>query len=342
MEQNRGSRLYEHYRFSPERVLPCHKMKSLKLILLLIILSLLLFSFSNWINSKKINNLTENTCTPQDSLWSAVDSLLFKQYVQLLEKVDRCDTTIYTPAYTPHNTHFYELGKTDRGKILLTITGHSCGHTGSCGDRILVFKESGDILLETCGFLDHVSDTITHGICTFFTQSRGYQTGPAKWKTWWTGEAFKTKAISRNNIPWSILEQLPLEQECGSLYDCYMLDHLNMRDMDMDKKGTKAVLVTLPAFYLKADKSKDGQSYWLFTTQNKEDYQWLRELNNVWTIAFDEDTTNEYYDILIKEYEVAEDSPYYFFKKKYVWNGAQYKEVLLKKVSFLDAVKEEE
>ncbi|NOQ71784.1 MAG: hypothetical protein GQ574_07280 [Crocinitomix sp.] len=255
------------------------------------------------------------------------NDIVFEDYVEILKKNDSC--SIYDPnsvsIYTKENTSLYPLGNIGDSKIVLIETEKGCGYTGSCGNRCLIIKDSTEILYQNCGFIDHVSDSIYNGINTFFDLSRGYQTGYLKYKVFWTGNEFDSKKISRNDIPWSVLTQLPLDkEECvASNYDCFDVGALKMEEIIIGEKGETGLMISAPHYIFENNMSIIEEEYWLFATENKEEYHLLNTFHNVSEVLLDEKSENGYYNILTEE---TDSNSFLYVQKVYKWDDKSYVE----------------
>jgi hypothetical protein len=251
-----------------------------------------------------------------------VAQIQFEEQVEILKIADKClDEKL--PIYTRENTWFYELGTNEDSLILLVKTYVGCGYTGSCGDRILLIVGT-EMQWSFCGLLDHVSDSLINGgVKSFFLTNRGYQTGELKHRHDWNGVDFDSKTISRNNIPWDILRQLPLdEEECvSSYYDCFAVDEIELQELEIGVKGEKGILVS-PLYTFFDNKNSIGdKEYWLFKVEEKERYELLNKFQNVTEFLLTRNSRNGHYNIYTEE---TDSNSYSTMKKEYIWEKERY------------------
>lgn len=250
-------------------------------------------------------------------------AIKFDQQVEVLKIADKClDEEI--PIYTKENTWFYELGRKENFLILLVKTYVGCGYTGSCGDRILLIIGT-QMKWSFCGLLDHVSDSLVNGgVKSFFLTNRGYQTGELKHRHDWNRVDFDSKTISRNNIPWDILRQLPLdEEECvSSNYDCFAVDEIELQELELGVKGEKGVLVSPRyTFFDNKNNNTRDKEYWLFKVEEKERHRLLNKFQNVTEFLLTRKSKNGHYNIYTEE---TDSNSYSTMKKEYIWKNKRY------------------
>jgi hypothetical protein len=251
-------------------------------------------------------------------------AIKFDQQVERLKMADKC-LEEEIPRYTKENTWFYELGRREDSLILLVKTYVGCGYTGSCGNRILLIIGT-QMKWSFCGLLDHVSDRLINGgVKSFFLTNRGYQTGKLKHRYDWNGVGFDSKTISRNNIPWDILRQLPLDEEkcVSSNYDCFAVDEIELQKLELGVKGEKGVLVS-PRYTFFDNKNNTGdKEYWLFKVEEKERYKLLNKFQNVTEFLLTRKSRNGHYNIYTEE---TDSNSYLSVKKEYIWGNEEYVE----------------
>ncbi|MGB1204357.1 MAG: hypothetical protein ACPG5B_01855 [Chitinophagales bacterium] len=271
-------------------------------------------------------NVSKNENYKQNSKKIDLYSTDFQSYVKILAKVDSCDTTLYTQNYTKENTTFYQLSKNKKESILLVETEKSCGYTGSCGNRVLVIKNEQDIVFQSCAFIDHILDTTTDDIHDFLLFWRSYNTGNRQVKAFWTGEKFEIKMISSNNIPWSILLQLPWKDKAtyrDKNFDVHALSSLEMQNITIGVNGEKATLITGDDYLFADYGSEYYRTYWLFNTKNNEEYELLNTFYEVRELKLTQNITNEYYNLWISKY-LGKSPSYYFEETEYLWKDSLY------------------
>ncbi|MBL4649559.1 MAG: hypothetical protein JKY03_07490 [Aureispira sp.] len=249
-------------------------------------------------------------------------AIKFDEQVEILKIADKClDEEI--PVYTKENTWFYELGTNEDSLMLLVETYVGCGYTGSCGNRILLVIGT-EMKWSFCGLLDHVSDSLVNGgVKSFFLTNRGYQTGKLKHRHDWNGVDFDSKNISRNNIPWDILRQLPLDKEAckSSNYDCFAVEEIELQELEIGVKGEKGILVSPRYTFFDNNNSTGDKEYWLFKVEEKEQYQLLNKFQNVSEFLLTRNSKNGHYNIHTEE---TDSNSYFTMKKEYVWVNKQY------------------
>lgn len=264
-------------------------------------------------------------CNSIEAEKKSVANIKFDQYLELLKQVDKClENEI--PAYTEENTRFYELGTRKDSLILLVETYIGCGYTGSCGNRILLIVGN-QLKWNFCGLVEQVSGSPDNmGVKRFFLSNRGYQTGKLKHRYDWNGSNFDSKIISRNNIPWDILEQLPLDEEnCkSSYYDCFDVEEIELQEIEIGIEGEKGILISPQHTNIfKNSNSITAKEYWLFEVEKKDRYRLLNKFQNIEEIRWTRESKNGYYNIYLEE---TDTNSYSTMKKEYVWEDNLYVE----------------
>jgi hypothetical protein len=262
-------------------------------------------------------------CDSVEGERKGVAKIELDQYFELLKQVDEC-LEDEIPTYTEENARFYELGTKNDSLILLVETYIGCGYTGSCGNRILLIVGN-QLKWNFCGFVEQISGRPDNmGVKQFFLANRGYQTGKLKHRYDWNGESFDSKIISRNKIPWDILEQLPLdEKKCkSSYYDCFDVEEIELQEIEIGIEGKKGILIS-PRYtnIFKGSQNINGKEYWLFEVEKKDRYHLLNKFKNIEEIRWTRASRNGYYNLYLEEMDT---NTYSTMKKEYFWEDSLY------------------
>jgi|GEM_PF-1293565 len=270
--------------------------------------------FSQLAYSQSIDARAEQEIMSGDSSFLVQDPNTFTKCLEILKALDNCSTQ---PSYNKENTSFYKLGS----QLLLIETSETCGLGGACSNRILVVKNDTQIVYEDQhSWLHSVRDS-----ASFYTVTRGYQTGEAMWEVQWVDNTFTDKPVSRNGIPWSILEQLPLRAK--DPFDHFSINKIGIMKYPVNNKGALALFVHAPYYEevpFDMDKYSDpGSTNWLFFDKGDHQYQLTNVFYGVRSHSVLKEQNDGYFDLLIEEFNQG-GLTHIPEKKRYYWDGTKY------------------
>ncbi|MCB9256804.1 MAG: hypothetical protein H6579_06725 [Chitinophagales bacterium] len=248
-------------------------------------------------------------------------------YMEILETLDSC--SIYDPnskiSYTPENTRIYFLGQTEGASLVLIESEKTCGYAGSCGNRCMVIKDKSELVFQDCAYVEEISDSLSEGIAIFFLSHRGYQTGTLISEITWTGYSFTSTKVSRNDIPFSVLLQVPLDKEAcvETNFDCYDIEQLQIEKLVIGNHEEQGLLVSAPYYIF--DRSIDGREYYLFKQVGRNDYSLLKVFHNTTEISFSK-SEESYYKIITTE---TDSITLLSVQKEYIWQNEGYEERII-------------